>query len=523
MKKAAFRVDASTTIGSGHLMRCLALADALKVHGAEIHFICRHVPAVYETRVTQRGFTLHPLPAVDAPPLVDDNQSPPHAHWLGASWKADAQASLDILESLDGVDLLVIDHYAIDTRWERCVRAKAKKILVIDDLADRAHDCDFLLDQNFYADQSTRYKRHLDEKTQCLLGPHYALLRPEFAEARKTFPRAARPLDPVKRMNIGFGGVDAAGGSLKALEALKPWLEAKSLAVDVILGEASLHREAVEFWSKRYPTVTLHISPNNIAELLAVADLGLGAAGSMTWERACVGVPSIALSVAPNQQPIGVNAGRAGMHLFVGESREASVEQIRSAIAILISNPPLRQSFADRSLRLVDGEGAQRCVRHVFRPTISLRRAAIEDCEHVFAWRNAPANRRHAHDAREISFEEHRRWFERVLRTEDHVLLIGSDINGPVGVLSYDRKDEHWLTSIYLVPARHGEGLGAPLLLEGIDWLKSRYEGPITIHAEIQSENVASETVFQQAGYQKRFSTFATEVNVYERPLHKNR
>lgn len=513
MKKVAFRVDASTIIGSGHIMRCLTLADALRTQGAGIHFICRGLPAIFESLITQREFALHRLPLMAAKPNVDNDQESVHAHWLGASWKEDAQASIDILESLGGVDLLVTDHYAIEARWERCVRVQVKAILVIDDLADREHDCNFLLDQNLFTNQNVRYKPYLDEKTQCFLGPRYAILRPEFAQAQQAFPRGERPLAPVKRVNICFGGMDATGETIKALEALKPWLDEEGLSVNVILAAASPHRKVVETKAKQNAAITLHVSPNNMAELLTTADLGIGASGSMTWERACVGLPSIVMAVAQNQQRPGEDAGRAGIHLFLGESRSVSIEHLRLAFAFLRSNPLLRQGLAENCLRLMDGRGAQRVARRVMVPEISLRQALMEDCKNVFVWRNDLVNRRNAHDPREISYEEHQCWFEKTLIAKDRFLLIGSDENGPVGVLRYDYHDDYWMTSVYLVPDRHGEGLGTPLLMEGLEWLKAHCKGRISVKAEIRSENGVSEVVFERAGFIKRFSTLLTEVS----------
>ena len=513
MKRVAFRVDASTIIGSGHIMRCLTLADALRTQGAGINFICRGLSSIFELLITQRGFVLHLLPVVDAKPNVDNDQEPAHAHWLGASWKEDAQASLDILESLGGVDLLVIDHYAIEARWERYVRVQVKTILVIDDLADRMHDCNFLLDQNLFTNQNVRYKPYLDEKTQCLLGPRYALLRPEFAQAQLAFPRGERPLEPVKRVNICFGGLDSSGETIKALEALNPWLNEEGLSVDVILTAASPHREAVETRAKQNAAITLHISPDNLAELLTTADLGLGASGSMTWERACVGLPSIVMAVAQNQQRPGEDAGRAGIHLFVGENRVVSIEHLRLAVAFLRSNPLLRQGLAENCLRLIDGRGAQRVACRAIVPEISLRKALMGDCKNVFVWRNDLVNRRHAHDSREISYEEHQRWFENILKAEDRFLLIGSDENGPIGVLRYDYHADHWMTSVYLVPERHGEGLGTPLLIKGLEWLRARCKGRIIVQAEIRPENIASQAAFERAGFKNLFSTLVIEVS----------
>jgi len=506
-----FRVDASVIIGSGHLMRCLVLADFFKRRGAEIHFISRDLPETYQTLITQRGNRLHLLSTSNKTEFIDDPQGPPHAHWLGVNWQVDANEVLAVIKTLNKIEMLVIDHYGLDARWEEIFRNEVRKIFVIDDLADRPHNCDVLLDQNFYLNSTTRYHDYIQSYTECLLGPQYALLRPEFTLARQKYPRSERPLKAVQRINICFGGIDAKGDTLKTLAALEPWLK-KSLQIDVVLGAASPIQEAVLNFIKSYPTVQLHISPNHLSELLALADLGIGAAGGMTWERACVGLPSITMAVAENQWKLATDVARAGMHLFLGNSTKVEKQELASAIELMLANKYLRQSFADNSLRLTDGKGAERVTQNVLISSIELREASINDCENIFKWRNDAVNRRYSHDTREITYAEHQSWFEKVLENENRFILIGSDKQGPLGVLRFDWLENYWVTSIYLVPNRHGEGLGASLLVRGLEWLQTRSQGRHKVKAEIQPENMASHIVFQRAGFKKQFSTFVTEI-----------
>lgn len=513
MSIIAFRVDASSMIGSGHLMRCLTLANALKMEGAEIYFISRHLLLPYQSLI-QQAFTLHLLPTNKHMHHIETTQQSIYENWLGTTWEEDANDSCHILKTLSNVDLLVVDHYGIDARWETYVRSHVKKILVIDDLANRAHDCDSLLDQNYYYGKESRYEHLVPKNTLCLLGPQFALLRPEFQKARQLFPRLERTHLPVKRINICFGGVDAKGDTIKVLTMLKPWLDEKKLQIDVIVSSACSHIDVINEWVKQYSSIRLYISPPNLAELLALADIGIGAVGSMIWERACVGLPSITLAIAENQQQLAEDTARAGMHLFLGKSSSVSTEQLQAAISLLLNNSPLRQNFADNSLHLTDGQGTQRVVRQIKTPTIFLRQVSAEDRDNLFTWRNASINRQYSHDAREISYEQHQAWFEKILQAEDRFLLIGADQDGPIGVLRFDYKEKHWLTSIYLVPSRHGKGLGTALLKEGLMWLKSNCKGCITVHAEVQPENIASMIAFERAGFKRQFSTFTAEVNL---------
>lgn len=180
----AFRVDASHQIGTGHLMRCLTLADALKSRGVKTHFVCRHIPDHLIGLLVQKDHSLTRLPEDQRIDTIDAANDLTHSHWLGVSQTQDAHGTLQALNNED-LDWLVVDHYALDFRWESAMRQIAKRIMVIDDIADRSHDCDILLDQNLYADMETRYIGKVPSHCQCLLGPRYALLRDEFRQLCK--------------------------------------------------------------------------------------------------------------------------------------------------------------------------------------------------------------------------------------------------------------------------------------------------------------------------------------------------
>lgn len=500
-----FRVDANALIGSGHLMRCLTLANILKNQGADIHFISRNLSTAYQSMILQQKIVLH---------LLEDQSPPEPDNWLGVTWEEDAKATLEIVNILSLVALLVVDHYSLDDRWESCLQTKVKKILVIDDLANRPHVGDVLLDQNIYFDQERRYQSLVSKNTSCLIGPQFSLLRSEFNRARQLFPRLKRALLPVKRINICFGGVDANGDTLKVLQALTPWLAENNFQIDVILGAISPHTEAIKQWIKPHASIQLYFSPPHMAELLAKADLGIGAGGSMIWERACVGLPSIVMAVADNQKQPAENAACFGMHHFLGESAAISVEKLRTSIAFLLDNPFLRQNFADNCLRLVDGRGAKRVANQVFPPVIALRPAIAADCLDIFVWRNHPVNRQYSHNSQEILYEEHQVWFQKILQAKDRFLLIGSDKQGSLGVLRFDSHNDRCMVSVYLVPNRQGEGLGPALLKEGLEWLKLQYQKPVVVYAEIYTENIASHIAFLRAGFKKQFSTFIAEVTL---------
>ncbi|HDL08410.1 MAG TPA: UDP-2,4-diacetamido-2,4,6-trideoxy-beta-L-altropyranose hydrolase [Desulfobacteraceae bacterium] len=226
------RADASVQIGTGHVMRCLTLADELRERGADIIFVCREFDGNLCGYIEEKHYIVHRLPVSNEQEHnIEGNLK--HAVWLGADWQTDARQVEEIIKGVDTPpDWLVVDHYAIDERWEGHLRPYCKKIMAIDDLADRPHDCDLLLDQNFYENLESRYDGLVPAWCKKLLGPKYALLRPEFREARKNLRKRD---GHVKRIMIFFGGSDPSNETAKALEAVR-MLNRPDIAVDVVVG-----------------------------------------------------------------------------------------------------------------------------------------------------------------------------------------------------------------------------------------------------------------------------------------------
>ena len=286
--RVVFRVDSSLDIGTGHVMRCLTLGERLKESGIAVTFICRDLPGNLSGYIESRGFAVQRLPApstLTAAGLSTHN----YGAWLGVHWQDDAAQTAELLAQSGAVDWLVVDHYALDAGWERRLRPLVQKIMAIDDLANRTHDCDLVLDQNFYLDLEDRYDRLVPTQCVKLLGPRYALLRPEFRQARKNL----RERDgQVKRILVFFGGSDAGNETAKALEAIR-LLNRPEIAVDVVVGGINPHRRQIEELCAGWPATTCHCQVNNMAELMAGADLAIGAGGTTTWERCCLGLPSV--------------------------------------------------------------------------------------------------------------------------------------------------------------------------------------------------------------------------------------
>lgn len=492
--KVAFRADASIEIGSGHVMRCLALADALRRRGASSRFFCRQVPGHLGERIRASGHDLT---------------------WLHAD-QPDAEASALALSSgnAEPYDGLVVDHYALDAGWEQHQRGMAKRILAIDDLANRPHDCDILLDQNHYENASTRYAGLLPTHCQALLGPRYALLQPAFAEARKTLrPR----LGLVKRVLICFGGSDPANATALAVEGFLA-AQLSGVQAEVIVGTAYPHWAALQ---QRYgqsigqdaeqnagaiTQLELRQGVTTMAEAMARADVFMGAGGTMTWERAALGLPGITVALADNQRQLSLDLALAGAGLHLGDASVVQASDWAAELRELVDQPERLCAMSERLLDFTDGQGAARVAARFFPESIQLRLACGDDAQRVYAWRNHPHTRRFFTDPTPVDQTTHLKWFARSLHTLSRVLLIaerqGEDGQPEaVGVLRFDCQGEEACVSIYLDPARQGEGLGRTVLQAGLVWLAAHKPDIRCLTADILPGNVASRAVFASVGF----------------------
>ena len=350
------RADASVQIGTGHVMRCLTLANELCKRWVEVVFVCREFAGNLCGYIEEKGYVVHHLPVSD---IQEQNiqSGLKHAAWLGADWQTDARQVEEIIKGFENPpDWLVFDHYALDERWEGYLRSYCKKIMVVDDLADRVHDCDLLLDQNFYENLETRYDKLVPPQCKKLLGPKYALLRPEFREARENLRKRD---GHVKRIMIFFGGSDPTNETAKALEAIR-MLNRPDIAVDVVVGSANPHKDKIIELCAAMTNVAHHCQVENMAQLMADADLFIGGGGSTTWERCCLGLPSLVISIAANQNNIIGNVAAAGGAIFLGNAQQVTVDDIFAVLKNAVNDRQLLQSLFQNSIELVDGFGITR-------------------------------------------------------------------------------------------------------------------------------------------------------------------
>lgn len=325
----AFRVDASSRIGTGHVMRCITLANELREYGAECHFICRaHVGHMFE-KIKMEGHQTVLLPRVQNMDTENKSQEwEKSTRWLGRTQRDDALETIAYLKNISP-KWLVVDHFAIDAAWEQAVKQEIDlKIMVIDGLANRKHDCDLLLDQTFSTPAESRWKGLVPADCQLFVGPEYALLRPEFLEACKNLPQRS---GSIRRILIGFGGVDEPNTTALVIDALEGFTT-NDISLDVIVGPDNPHKADIMENYRARKNINIHVDPDNIAELMASADLAIGAGGTMTWERCMLRLPSLIISIAENQIALAKALDSISVAVYLGDLASVSHEKIKNCV-----------------------------------------------------------------------------------------------------------------------------------------------------------------------------------------------
>ena len=359
----AFRVDASALIGSGHFMRTLTLADVFKREGALVRFVSRQMPGHFQLLLRDRGHELVVLTEPGDTGLIGDLA---HSSWLGTSQSCDATETALALSDRRW-DWLVVDHYALDCRWETPMRTQAIRIIVIDDLADRVHDCDILLDQNLVTDHEFRYVDKIPTACRALLGPQYALLQPIYAEMHV---RARPRQQPIRRILMFFGAADRDNITGRSIAAFLQ-LQRTEIDVDVVLGTDNPHVNLIKQQVSGIDTIHLHLGLASLAPLMAAADLAIGACGATSWERLCLGLPALVITLADNQRQVALYLHTENLVHWIGDKEEAHQPVIARALEIILQDVSLT-NWSCRCLRVCDGLGAQKVSQVMTNLSISI-------------------------------------------------------------------------------------------------------------------------------------------------------
>ena len=520
MTSVVIRCDASLRIGSGHVMRCRTLARALQVRSVEIVFLCRRQPGDRIKQLAEefRVLSLHECPGHGAE-LADI--TPPtgralYASLLGCSEEQDAADSLTALAaaSLDPPGWLIVDHYGLAATWQRQMQAGLAQgggteppVLVLDDLADRRHQANVLMDANRLGPSGTDhpYRDLLPEDCGILLGPAYALLDPLYPQLQPLVPARTQ----LGRVLVFFGGVDFANHSAVALQALShPRL--LHLAVDVVVGAGAPHRADLEARVQQRPNTCLHVGLPALAGLMARADLALGAAGTTSWERACLGLPALVVPVAENQIQGARALQAAGVaHCLDLQNVADPVVAWQDSLTALLVNPDSLRTMSEACLQLGDGRGLARVVAALLGPAagLRLRPAQPADLWLYHWWTNDPHVRLQSFMSDPIPLARHRRWFAGRLSSSLALLRVLEDGYGlALGQIRLERDvpdAPRAVISFSLDRLARGRKLAAPLLELGLAELARCWGPAVEAYGEVRDDNPASCRAFLRAGFQE--------------------
>lgn len=480
MAAIVFRADASSQVGAGHVMRCAALATELRQRGAQVQFVCRELPGHLIDWLEDQGHPVRRLQPSALGDLVDSQR--------------DFAETREALGDQSSADWLVVDHYGLDIQWEHAAHALARRVMVIDDLPDRAHDCDLLLDQN----RCVPWPLALHEASSSLrrlMGPKYALLRPEFAAMRAS--SLARPRDRVRRILICFGGADPANHTEAAVRAVLP--HARTLErVDVLIGGGNPRRAEVTALCRGSNLAV--VGPEcGVADLLSRADLAVGAGGVMSWERACLGVPTLAFGITANQVAVLEALLEGGYAAGVAHMPIPDVQAMTFWVGACMQSPSMLRGMGSRAAALVDGQGASRTADILCPVAVEFRPATQDDRDALLCWRNHSEVRAASLDDHVVTPEEHALWLQAVLADPQRCLLIAEQKGQPVGVVRFDFNESFATISVYRIPSLSRSRVG--LIAHSIAWLCARRPDVARVVAQVLPQNAASLASFESAGF----------------------
>ena len=486
--RITFRVDASPLMGGGHAMRCLALADALALQGASIRFVSATMPNAIAKRIVDAGHQLVGIAVAGEPP---SSAADWHEHVLDNETQS---ADFDATQRAGLGDWIVVDHYLLDRRWHSDARNSGASLLVIDDLANRSYDCDLLLDATFGRDRLD-YHGLVPADSNLLIGSLYALLRSEFAGQREAALIRRKSFEKVRRVLVSMGTTDIGGVTAKVVdEVLKAGPE---LALDVVIGASAESLDAVAKLAASDTRITLHVDTREIARLMRDSDLAVGAAGTTSWERCCLGLPAITLILAENQRPGAKALSEAGAVIALDH-----VDEIAPALRAVIKEPERISRMSAAAFAIVDGRGTQRVVSAIMGKRIAkareiqLRSATAADADLLWLWRNDPFTRAGSRDTGAIPWRTHENWFTNALTDHDRKTLIAEEAAEPIGTVAFRKFQDGTEVSITVAPNARSRGVGKRILAAACEQVSDQ------LVAAVRKGNVPSQRLFESCGFE---------------------
>lgn len=479
MSSIVIRADASTRIGTGHVMRCLALAHAWQDVGGTVHFLCAEIPDGLAARLTSENIVLHRLQASPGS-CADAEQTVSLAQQLGAEW-------------------VVEDGYHFGTDYQQAIKDAGLRLLAIDDYGHAGHYvADLVLNQNIYADESLYPSRA--PTTELLLGTDYVLLRREFLPWkgwRRTIPDVAR------KILVTMGGGDPDNQTLKVIRAIQQITDL-DLSVIAVVGGSNPHLATLERAISGSQSIRLVQNVSNMPELMAWADIAISTGGSTCWELCFLGTPSLVLIKAENQRQVVHGLASAGAIINLGWHEEIKIFDVVDLLKKVILSTKQREHMSKHGQRLVNGTGASSVLKAMqdLALTIRLRHANADDCRTIWEWANDPDTRQNSFHTEPIPWDNHVNWYNSKLADPNTLFFIATnDFGESIGYIRFEVVSlSEAVISVAVAPTHRGRGYGKRLIKLGIQEAQRMIELNV-VHAYIKNHNQASIHAFTNIGF----------------------
>ena len=483
-QRLLIRADGNSRIGTGHIMRCLSLAQGWRRCGGDVLFASAEITPSLETRLAGDAFPVHRLTA--NPGTADDAgqtiRLATHPDWT----KVDAESGES--NGLSQPSSIVVDGYHFDAAYQQAIKAGGLRLLIIDDFGQsKRFYADFVLNQNLSAEEELYKSR--ESYTRLLLGTRYALLREDF----RPYYEWQREIAPIARkVLVTLGGADPDNATDKVIDALLGF----DIAVKIVIGGSNPHLPKLRSkLSTADPQFDLLIDVSNMADLMAWADVAIAAGGTTAWELAFMGLPSLLLVLAENQRAVAETLGASGI------AQATSHETLRADLATLLNNSERRCVMSTRARQLVDGRGASRVAACLATTEVTLRRVGLEDCRLIWEWANDPAARSASFSSAPIPWEMHRQWFTELLASPTCLYYLALDNQGRrIGQIRYSLSASEAVISVSLAKEARGQGYGTAIIMRGSEQCFADSEVG-RIRAYIKLGNDTSARAFLNAGF----------------------
>ena len=469
-----FRADGGAELGIGHIMRCLTLADQVCCMGFKILFICSPLESTIQRLIIDKGFELRVIEG--------DNGT-------------DSKQCINILKGYV-TKLLIVDHYSLDNLWEKELKVVVDELMVIDDLANRYHDSDYLVD-SAYGRSEIDYEKLVSKTCKLLLSTDYTILRPEFRAMRSLALNKRVNTSSIKRILINFGGTDTLNLSIPTIELLKRVGFMGN--IDILISSACKNLISLTSVCSSLRDVVLHVDCTNVAELMLNSDLAIGSLGTSTWERCCLGLPCISVAVADNQSNIAIQLDK------YGAIEHTNVQKIESSIVSYIKSFDAEKwrLLSDKSFTLCDGDGVERIMNAVFSSKgnsnrTTLKPISIEDEELLLSWQTEEGNRKFSRVSKSPSQVEHHAWFKESLKNTSRRMWVVLYKGIKCGYVRLDDLGKSEEVSVLI--SKKFQGLGVAFNAISILKRLSLYND---IDAEVSEENIASSYLFKRLEFSK--------------------